>query len=55
MIKTIVWIIVIWVVISFMFSGKKGEGIDWEPFKAEFKHHPWLIVIAVIILFILFF
>ena len=35
--KLIVWILVIWVAISFIYAKKNGETIDWSVWKQEFE------------------
>lgn len=48
--KLIAWILVIWVVISFIYSKKSGETIDWSIWKQEFDDHPVIFSIAAIVI-----
>ena len=50
--KLIVWILVIWVAISFIYAKKNGETIDWSVWKQEFEDHPAVFSIIGIIVII---
>lgn len=52
MVKTIAWILVLWVAISFIYSYKKGERMDWGPLKQLFENcyrdRPVITIIVII-------
>lgn len=52
--KLIAWILVIWVVISFIYAKKSGETIDWSVWKQEFEDHPAVFsIIGIIVIIVL--
>lgn len=56
--KIIIWMIVIWIVVSLVYGRRKGE-LDFRPFVAEYKHllreHLVVTIVVTIIVAILLF